>query len=231
VSRRAVWIGLGLACAVMLVAAWSWFESAYHVLTDRDRVLAWLRGFGAWAPLVFIVLSVLQVIIAPIPGQVIGVAGGYLFGVWAGWLYALIGTMLGSGVAMWLGRRLGRPLAARLVSEETLARFDRFSNRRGAVFFLLVFLLPFAPDDVACFAVGLSPLPLLPMWLMATIVRLPTGMMSVIIGDNIAGLPIGVLMAGVAALVLMVGLTWKYQDRIEGRLMRWITRMADRLER
>ncbi len=220
--KRIGWVGLAALGVLVVIAAWPWIASLAGVLLDRDRVLAWLSGFGAWAPLVFIALSFVQVVVAPIPGQFIGVAGGYLFGALAGLLYGFVGATLGAGLAMWLGRRLGRPFVARLFGEATLARFDRFADRRGAVFFFLVFLLPFVPDDLACYAVGLSPLPILPMLIMASIVRLPAGVVSVLIGENVARLPPAILIASVAGLALIAALIWKYRERIESGLMRWI---------
>lgn len=225
-SRRiGLWLAL-LAVAVLIILAWPWIEDAARLLLDRDRVLAWLSGFGVWAPLVFILASFVQVVIAPIPGQFIGVAGGYLFGVWAGLLYGLIGTTLGAGVNMWLGRRFGRPLVARLAGETALARFDQFADRRGPLFFFLVFLLPFLPDDLACYAVGLSTLPVLPMLIMATVVRLPAGIVSVLVGENIANVPPGWLIVGLIAIILIALSIWKNQERVEAVLMQWISRMS-----
>jgi uncharacterized membrane protein YdjX (TVP38/TMEM64 family) len=224
--KRIGWIGLATLCVLAVIAAWPWIAWLAGVLLDRDRVLAWLSGFGAWAPLVFIALSFVQVVIAPIPGQFIGVAGGYLFGAAAGLLYGFIGATLGAWLAMWLGRRLGRPFVARLFGEATLARFDRFADRRGAVFFFLVFLLPFVPDDLACYAVGLSPLPILPMLIMASIVRLPAGIVSVLVGENVARLPPAILIAAVAGLTLIGALIWRYRERLESGLMRWIGELA-----
>ncbi len=225
-KRTAGIVILIVAVGATVVAAWPWIEDVVRLLLDRDRVLAWLSGFGVWAPLAFVAISFVQVVIAPIPGQFIGVAGGYLFGLWGGLLYGLIGTTLGAGLNMWLGRRFGRPLVARLAGEVALMRFDSFAGRRGPLFFFLVFLLPFVPDDLACYAVGLSTLPILPMLIMATVVRLPAGIASVIVGDNIADVPPGLLVVLLIAVVLIAALAWKYQERLEELLMRWISRLS-----
>jgi len=224
-SRRIGWAAL-IALIVMLIAAWLPVQRISEVLLERERVVAWLGGLGAWAPLVFIAITCVSVIIAPMPGQVIGVAGGYLFGMWAGLLYATIGTLLGSGAAMWIGRRFGRPVVTRLAGDAALARFDRFSHQRGALFFALVFLVPFLPDDVACYAVGLSSLPILPMLILSMVLRLPAGAASVLIGDNMTNLPPGVMVAGVIGLLVIGALVWRYQKPLEGALMRWITRVS-----
>ena len=228
---RGRWLRIAVLCvlAVMAgIAVWPWIETALGAVLDRDRVLAWLSGFGVWAPLAFIAISFIQVVIAPIPGQFIGVAGGYLFGVWAGLLYGLAGTTLGAGVNMWLGRRFGRPLVVRLAGVSALARFDQFADRRGAVFFFLIFLLPFVPDDLACYAIGLSPLPIVPMLVMATVVRLPAGMASVLVGEYFVALPPIVIVALLIGVIMVGALVWRYQERLETWLMRWIATLSPR---
>ena len=61
---------------------------AYQLVTrlyaDRRFLKHTLREWGVLAPVVFIGLQALQVIIAPIPGQLTGILGGYLFGEWWG---------------------------------------------------------------------------------------------------------------------------------------------------
>ena len=225
-ERRIAWGALLVAGFLLAAAAWRWIEAGLRLLLDRDSVLAWLSSFGVWAPIVFIGVSALQVVLAPIPGQFIGLAGGYLFGVWKGLLYSLIGTSLGAWVAMWLGRRFGRPLVTRLAGEPALARFDRFADRRGPLFFFLVFLLPFVPDDLAFYAIGLSPLPILPMLILATVVRLPAAVVSVLVGDNIARMSTELLVLGLIGVAAAGVFIWRYQEQIEMALMQWIKRIA-----
>ena len=127
---------------------------------------------------------------------------------------------------MWLGRRFGRPLVTRLAGEPALARFDRFADRRGPLFFFLVFLLPFVPDDLSFYAIGLSPLPILPMLILATVVRLPAAVVSVLVGDNIARMSTELLVLGLIGVAAAGVFIWRYQEQIEMALMQWIKRIA-----
>ena len=81
--------------ALIVAAAWRWGGVLWSLFRDRAALQTWIASFGAWAPLVSIMLNAAQVIIAPIPGQIIGLANGYLFGAWIGTLYSLIGVMIG----------------------------------------------------------------------------------------------------------------------------------------
>jgi len=99
-------------------------EPLWGVFRDRGRMEVLVQGWGAWGSVAIILLQVLQTIVAPVPGQVIGFVSGYLFGIWWGLLYCMVGMLAGSFLVILLARRCGRPLVARLAHPDTLARMD-----------------------------------------------------------------------------------------------------------
>ena len=173
-----------------------------------------------------ITLNVAQVLLAPVPGHFVGWANGYLYGVGMGTLYSMAGLVLGTGLAMALGRRFGRPLVERLVNARTLARWDQITRRQGPLFFFLVFLFPLLPDDATCFLIGLSPLPIPRMVVLASLGRLPGVFVSCWVGAYAttwpwwAWIPLG---GGSAVLAWTF---WRYQARIEATMLRLIRRLA-----
>ncbi len=223
--RRAVaLIALGL---LLVAAAILWGPDLYHLLADRESVQAWVSGFGPWGPLISILLNTAQVLLAPVPGQTVGLVNGYLYGVALGTLYSLVGVMLGSALAMGLGRWFGRPLVVRLVGQERLAPWDRIAQRQGPVFFFLVFLFPLVPDDLVCFVIGLSPLPIPQMLVLSALGRLPGLVVASWVGANATALPWwawGLLGVGGTVLALVF---WRYQDRLEQAVMGLIHRLVD----
>ena len=66
-----------------------------------------LRTLGEGSEWVFILVQILQVVIAPIPGQAAAFAGGFIFGFWKGWFLTTLGLVIGSLIAMTLARLLG----------------------------------------------------------------------------------------------------------------------------
>jgi len=106
-------------------------------LTDTQALRELIRGYGIWAPVVLILLQTVQVVAAPIPGQVLAIVAGYLFGAWWGTLYNMIGIIIGSTIAFWISRRYGRAYVENIVHEEALGRFDAVSDDygRSALFF------------------------------------------------------------------------------------------------
>ena len=199
------WI-VGVAVLVVVaVVVWRWGPRAWTLARDRAALQAWIASFGVWAPLVSIALNAAQVIAAPVPGQVIGLANGYLFGVWWGTVYSWAGVMLGTGAVLVLTRWLGRPFVVRLVQSDQLGKLDRLVARRGALFFFLIFLLPFAPDDLTCFAIGLTDLRISQMMVLIGIGRLPGLIIASWVGANAGSLSLAgwsVLIACACALAL-----------------------------
>jgi uncharacterized membrane protein YdjX (TVP38/TMEM64 family) len=192
---------------------------------DANLVRQWASSWGMWAPAAIIALQAAQVLLAPIPGQVVGVASGYLFGVMWGTLYSVLGTALGSLCAFVLARRLGRPLVERVVPQETLSRLDHRAKQRGLFFFVLAFLLPFLPDDMICFAAGLTPIPI-PALMLAVLAGRPPGILvSTWVGAQAVDLN-GLQWAALIGASVVLGLAFLlYGDELE----RWSTRLVEGL--
>lgn len=117
----------------------------------REYVLA----FGILAPLAFVLIQALQVIVTPISHYSIGVLGGFLFGPFLGGFYNWVGRMIGHIVAFFLARKLGRPVVDRFVDAQVLEKYDRLVSDRPLLLFLIYFL-PVFPDDEISYLVGLS---------------------------------------------------------------------------
>jgi uncharacterized membrane protein YdjX (TVP38/TMEM64 family) len=220
-----------LLVALVLVSSgvlWYWREPLWAFLGDQGRIREWVASFGPWGPLVSIALNVGQVLLAPVPGQFVGLVNGYLYGVGLGMLYSMIGLLIGTTLAMALGRWLGRPLVEHLVNPETLARWDRIAHRQGPMFFFLVFLFPLVPDDVACFLIGLGPLSIPRMLFLVTPARLPGVFVSCWLGAYATALPWWAWVPlGGGAAVLAWGF-WRYQERLESLTVGLIQRIMKR---
>jgi len=146
------------------------FEGIY---SNPDRLTKFLQSFGSYSPAVFVLLQILQVVAAPIPGELTGVAGGYLYGEKVGLVLSTIGLTIGSWIAFELASILGRPFVERFVSQDVLHKFDFLTTNTGATISFLLFLIPGFPKDYLCFLLGLSRMKLSTFLLVSTVGRLP----------------------------------------------------------
>ena len=119
---------------------------------------AYLQSWGPWAPLVFVVIQALQVVIAPIPGELTGIVGGFLFGTFRATIYSSLGLTLGSAIAFLAARVVGLPLVKLVVRQETLDKFHFLTESRGTIVTLILFMIPGFPKDTLSYLLGLSPM-------------------------------------------------------------------------
>jgi uncharacterized membrane protein YdjX (TVP38/TMEM64 family) len=125
---------------------------------DKKRIMSFLGSLGPVSFLGFIFLQTLQVVAAPIPGEVTGFIGGYVYGPVLGILLSTVGLTLGSWGAFTLSRIFGRPFVERFVRKETLDKYDYLLHHKGAFLVFLLFLIPGMPKDLLCYILGLGHL-------------------------------------------------------------------------
>ncbi len=161
---------------------WTKVINLYDLLHDRHQLKVTIRSFGPYSPLAYILLQIIQVIVAPIPGGAIEFLGGYLFGVWAGFLYSMIGLILGSWIAFSLARLFEKLAVEKFVSPQTIKRFDYLIGHEGAILSFLLFLIPGFPKDALCYLLGLTPMHTGIFLVISTIGRVPGTLMAVLQG-------------------------------------------------
>lgn len=190
-----------------------------QLLSNRDELVRIMQGLGPWAPLLYIVLQVLQVVVAPIPGQIVGGVGGFLFGHW-GILWTTIGSLIGFWLVFLIARKFGRPLLEKIFKKPVVDKFDFIINARGAALIIFaIFLLPGFPDDVICYIAGLTKLSLRKLMLVSILGRFPTIVLTNYIGMGVNG-NIGLVVALSLLAVIIMGLVaWK-RERILAFLKR-----------
>ena len=231
---------LALVLVALIGALIYWREPLSHlvglmVAGDQEQIRDWANSLGARGPLVTITDNVLQVLLGPVPGQFVGIANGYLYGVWLGTLYSMIGLLIGTVLAMVLARRFGRPFVEKLARPSQIERWDAITQRRGPLFFFMIFLVPSLPDDLVCFLIGLSQLDIRRMVVLAMIGRLPGVIVSCWVGAYASSLPPLAWIPMAAGAVLLAWLFWRYQQQLEAagtRLVNWVAarRKADQTE-
>jgi len=187
IKRNKKFIFLKLAFIVLLLALIIILGSSlFPFFQNPQRIEEFIKQYGIFAPLVFIILQTIQVIVAPLPGQVSTFLGGFLFGQWYGLLYSLIGIAFGSFLALLIGRKFGRPVIKYFVSPKTMGKFERIINNKNSLLVIfLIFLFPFFPDDAICFLSGLTNFPLSLLLFVAMVGRLPTIILTIFFGYQI----------------------------------------------
>jgi uncharacterized membrane protein YdjX (TVP38/TMEM64 family) len=103
----------------------------------------------------FVLVVLLEVVIAPIPGGAIGYMGAARFGFWRAWPLLYIGNAIGTTLVFYLARRLGAPLFEENVAPKTRRRYD-YLLEHNRLLLWLVYTVPLVPVDVLSVLAGLS---------------------------------------------------------------------------
>lgn len=180
-KQRLFWLILILAAVggVMLYAVKHdtlLYDTLFHIenaMQKGEALREAILAHGLLAPLLYIALQILQVILAPIPGEASGALGGYLFGGWAAFLYSTIGLSIGSWLAFAIGRILSDLVRKHLEKAKIYQRFNHLVCKGDFVIPFVLFIIPGFPKDSLSYMLGLSHMPLPAFLFVAIVGRMP----------------------------------------------------------
>jgi len=220
-AARYRWLLL-IGATALILGFLVWFVSSgtpasqflLRLYRDKQFLKETLREWGLLAPVVFIAIQALQVVISPIPGEATGFLGGFLFGQWLGLIYSTVGLTLGSLAAFSVGRWLGARFVQGLVKKETWDRLGFIVEAEGAILCFVIYLIPGFPKDMACYIFGMSPMPFWVFALVSSLGRIPGTWVLSAQGDATAAGEYIRLVLMTAVLVAVALPLYYYRHRI-----------------
>lgn len=136
------------------------FFLIYHfsgfTLTD---IRVYLDSIGVWAYVLFILLQVFtNVLLFIIPGQTLQfiALGLTMFSPLTTFILVLTGMVIASLVNFLIGRMLGKKFVTKIIGQETYNKYQNRLATKTYVYYPVMMLLPFFPDDEITLLVGLT---------------------------------------------------------------------------
>lgn len=151
-KTKTIWYLLTFVPIVLLILGYI-FPSQFF--GSQEAIRNFVNQFGIFAPIAFIVLQILQVVVTPLSHYTVSIAGGFIFGTWQGFVYNWIGRVIGTAIAFYLGRYFGRKIIKRVVKPETINKYDYYFDK-GKILLFLAYFLPLFPDDELSYLAGFS---------------------------------------------------------------------------
>ncbi len=185
---------------------------------SRGETRQFLLSLGPYSAATLVLFQASQVVLPPVPGELVGVLAGYLYGTWVGFVFSTLGLTLGSWVVFDLARVLGRPFVERVVSRRVLTRLGGLSFNGGAIVCFLLFALPGFPKDYLCGLLGISRMSFATFMVLSTLGRMPATYVLALQGAKFHGQ--GYLAAGLVMAAFCVVLVATYLCR--DRLFMWV---------
>lgn len=147
---------------ILITIAFTIYGFQTGILTSQQQMELFLSQAGIFAPLIFIIIQIVQCVIPIIPGGISCLIGVVVFGPIYGFLYNYIGICIGSIINFLIAKEYGKDMILKLISEQSYEKYVSWIEK-GKTFdklFALAILLPCAPDDVLCLIAGLTPMSL-----------------------------------------------------------------------
>jgi uncharacterized membrane protein YdjX (TVP38/TMEM64 family) len=212
----------GIAAAFALTAALYFIATEYFGLSfqiDAEPFQGWVEERGVLAPIVFILVMALSVLFAPVPNAPIYIAAGIVWGPVLGTAYCMAGLTLGSAIAFWIARRVGRKHLPRLIGHRAANRLDGLVETMGGRVVFWSRMIPAVNFDWVSFVAGMTAVPFRVFIIYSFLGMLfPTGL-TVVAGDGLGRDPRITLAAGgiwVGVIVVSAAYFWARRKHIMG---------------
>lgn len=205
--------GFGLLFAICILAT----GLALVVLGKIDlvQVQSWLKAWGIWAPIAYILAYVLATLLI-LPSTALNLTGGALFGPWWGTLWTSLAAIVAAIVAFAFTRTVGREMVAKRLAGRWQA-MDLEVQRGGQFYMFAVRLIPVMPYGLVNFVAGLTSVSFKDYLLGTSIGTVPSVLPFVLLGSSgVRAIRTGEIWPLLLALaltgILVGGSTW-YQRR------------------
>ncbi len=106
--------------------------------------------------LVYVILLAIQIMLVPINSIILIVPAMVIFGPLKAYLLSLVGLVIGSLFAFYMGRIFGLQFIAWLVGKEKAELWKKKLGDNGKLMLPIFFLIPIFPDELICMLAGLS---------------------------------------------------------------------------
>lgn len=142
----------------IFVCIFFYYAIKADLFSSEENLKTFLNSCGVFAPIFFVFLQIVQVIIPLIPGGISTGVGVIIFGPLWGFIYNYVGIVIGSIIVFFIARKYGMPLIKKMFKKELIDKYIGWLNK-GKKFeklFAAAIFLPVAPDDFLCYLAGVT---------------------------------------------------------------------------
>ncbi|MBB6022210.1 putative membrane protein YdjX (TVP38/TMEM64 family) [Paenibacillus sp. JGP012] len=206
-------LGLFVALAMGLLIYYA--SDIIKIMSSMDNFRAYIHSTGHWGPVMFILFQILQIVVAPIPGEIVQIAGGYIYGSALGSFYTTVGLILGSAIAFYFTRFIGRDFVSRLLQKQNMKWISFMQDERKFTAFLFIFfVVPGLPKDMLVFVAALTSISSLRFFIILLVARLPWIIGSAALGSTIQTqqYTVAIIISVIAVIGFVLG--YIYKDKL-----------------
>lgn len=143
---------------------------------DEENFREWKDGLGVWAIVIFVAIRSVQTLAKVVPGSAMEIMSGVIFQTWwEGVFWCSVGTLIGTVIVLFLGKKFGAKLVGLFVSPDKVRELTQIGDTRRRNFIVfLIYFLPYAPKDAFTWVASLADEGKVKFVIATTIIRLPS---------------------------------------------------------
>lgn len=178
---------------ILMIVATMYFLPMVSKLSDESYRIEFknkVDNMGVKGVLFVLMLQIIQIIVAVVPGQPMEIVSGMLYGTWGGMLLCLVGILIGTAVVFYIVRKAGTSFIQLFFSPEKIDELRKskvFKNpAKFELLMFIIFVIPLIPKDIFIYLGGLSPVRPKRFLAIATFARIPGLFVTVFMGNRLS---------------------------------------------
>jgi len=152
-KHKIVTILLILLTIIVFVALWRFID--FSQIADISYIQETVRSFGILAPIIYMLIMAIAIIVSPIPSMPLTAASGVIWGPYLGAFYSVIGAEIGAIISFLIARQLGRIIIERMLHKH-INFCNKCTEKNITVIVLIARLFPFFQFDIISYGAGLT---------------------------------------------------------------------------
>ena len=201
----------------IIIISYCLIQPILGLMSDETKIKDWVLNKGALGIIGFILLIMLQVIVAVIPGGPFELAAGYIFGPIAGVVICIFSATLASIIVFILVRKFGIKLASIFISEKNLKLIEKYEDspdhkKRIEKVLAIIFVIPGSPKDVLNYLAGLTKIPIINWIFINLLGRIPGIVVSTLSGSAISTGKTSMLFGSIRGIIILFLIGYLLKD-------------------
>lgn len=139
---------------ITFIAIWSIKNNIY---TSKENFIKAIENCGIFAPIFFVILETISIVVLFLPCMVGYPAGTILFGPFLSSVYNIISTILGLIIIYIFIKKYGIQILNEFDKNKKYEKYlQKLNNKKFKIFFITSLILPIFPDNLLCYIASLS---------------------------------------------------------------------------
>ncbi len=211
----------GILLLILAIGLYLYLKKYTPVLDmfSQEKIQSFISGYGAWGPIVFILIEIVAVIFSQLPNIPLTLAAGAIWGPLLGATFAVIGGLIGGCLAFTISRFLGKDIVEKLVGDQYEIIYE-IPEKYLTIGIFVTRLVPFLSFDIISYGAGLTDIKFRHFFIATLLGMIPMTLLFAYMGEKIMfGEVWSIVMTGLVVIamialpVILKKYDWNFQER------------------